>query len=139
MGYDADTFLLCCFFSSRRRHTSCALVTGVQTCALPISARNRALSFALFSPGREVFPMPQSYLWPPTLPTPIELIEQACGEVAELVRCAQGKARRWSAGIQLPTAGVRRARGMRGTSLRATSPRGRLTRPHRDVPGRPVR
>src|SRR3546814_7575074 len=31
----------CCFFfffSSRRRHTRCALVTGVQTCALPISA-----------------------------------------------------------------------------------------------------
>src|SRR3546814_18759264 len=26
------------FFSSRRRHTKCALVTGVQTCALPISA-----------------------------------------------------------------------------------------------------
>src|SRR3546814_5311765 len=32
--------LVCCcffFFSSRRRHTRCALVTGVQTCALPIS------------------------------------------------------------------------------------------------------
>src|SRR3546814_5931553 len=30
--------LLVCFFffSSRRRHTRCALVTGVQTCALPI-------------------------------------------------------------------------------------------------------
>src|SRR3546814_16295601 len=29
--------MLCVFFfSSRRRHTSCALVTGVQTCALPI-------------------------------------------------------------------------------------------------------
>src|SRR3546814_785155 len=28
-----STFL---FFSSRRRHTRCALVTGVQTCALPI-------------------------------------------------------------------------------------------------------
>src|SRR3546814_10390731 len=31
----------CClvfFFSSRRRHTRCALVTGVQTCALPICA-----------------------------------------------------------------------------------------------------
>src|SRR3546814_12660185 len=27
------------FFSSRRRHTICALVTGVQTCALPISHR----------------------------------------------------------------------------------------------------
>src|SRR3546814_3299805 len=29
-------FLLFFFFSSRRRHTRCALVTGVQTCALPI-------------------------------------------------------------------------------------------------------
>src|SRR3546814_9369074 len=29
---------VCFFFSSRRRHTRCALVTGVQTCALPISA-----------------------------------------------------------------------------------------------------
>src|SRR3546814_10287266 len=28
--------LICLFFSSRRRHTRCALVTGVQTCALPI-------------------------------------------------------------------------------------------------------
>src|SRR3546814_6708878 len=32
------------FFSSRRRHTRCALVTGVQTCALPIS---------LWQPGAE--------------------------------------------------------------------------------------
>src|SRR3546814_1619288 len=30
------------FFSSRRRHTRCALVTGVQTCALPISLANGA-------------------------------------------------------------------------------------------------
>src|SRR3546814_6385392 len=38
------TYVRCCgcvlsvlfFFSSRRRHTRCALVTGVQTCALPI-------------------------------------------------------------------------------------------------------
>src|SRR3546814_4008581 len=29
--------LIVFFFSSRRRHTRCALVTGVQTCALPIS------------------------------------------------------------------------------------------------------
>src|SRR3546814_16486543 len=36
-------FLLCFFFfSSRRRHTRCALVTGVQTCALPIFRRRRA-------------------------------------------------------------------------------------------------
>src|SRR3546814_9619693 len=31
------------FFSSRRRHTRCALVTGVQTCALPISGAVLAL------------------------------------------------------------------------------------------------
>src|SRR3546814_19838311 len=30
--------MLIFFFSSRRRHTRCALVTGVQTCALPIYA-----------------------------------------------------------------------------------------------------
>src|SRR3546814_3581891 len=33
----------CFFFSSRRRHTRCALVTGVQTCALPISRRFAAM------------------------------------------------------------------------------------------------
>src|SRR3546814_7671722 len=32
-------FFVFFFFSSRRRHTRCALVTGVQTCALPISLR----------------------------------------------------------------------------------------------------
>src|SRR3546814_2049240 len=32
-------FLFFFFFSSRRRHTRCALVTGVQTCALPIYRR----------------------------------------------------------------------------------------------------
>src|SRR3546814_3180754 len=31
--------IICFFFSSRRRHTRCALVTGVQTCALPISVK----------------------------------------------------------------------------------------------------
>src|SRR3546814_5156788 len=33
-----EKFVICdvFFFSSRRRHTRCALVTGVQTCALPI-------------------------------------------------------------------------------------------------------
>src|SRR3546814_2558041 len=34
------------FFSSRRRHTRCALVTGVQTCALPISPLLMGAGFA---------------------------------------------------------------------------------------------
>src|SRR3546814_5405610 len=33
------------FFASRRRHTRCALVTGVQTCALPIFAESSAIAF----------------------------------------------------------------------------------------------
>src|SRR3546814_7135903 len=38
MSYCGLCVLVMCFFSSRRRHTRCALVTGVQTCALPIFA-----------------------------------------------------------------------------------------------------
>src|SRR3546814_6110539 len=37
-------YLFYFFFSSRRRHTRCALVTGVQTCALPISVSLRPVS-----------------------------------------------------------------------------------------------
>src|SRR3546814_8053522 len=54
------------FFSSRRRHTRCALVTGVQTCALPISdavvynvfvpaTPNPTTGFLLFVPHEEVY------------------------------------------------------------------------------------
>src|SRR3546814_929509 len=45
-------FCLCFFFSSRRRHTRCALVTGVQTCALPISGRGAAGMIACTQPRR---------------------------------------------------------------------------------------
>src|SRR3546814_8273078 len=41
------------FFSSRSKHTIVALVTGVQTCALPISANaNANLAFPLYQGGR---------------------------------------------------------------------------------------
>src|SRR3546814_2540808 len=33
---DCAIYCMLFFFSSRRRHTRCALVAGVQTCALPI-------------------------------------------------------------------------------------------------------
>src|SRR3546814_2923057 len=39
-------FSLFFFFSSRRRHTRCALVTGVQTCALPIWIKTRVEAVA---------------------------------------------------------------------------------------------
>src|SRR3546814_4993687 len=46
--------IYCCVlfcFSSRRRHTRCALVTGVQTCALPISAMERGLAMHIEGDG----------------------------------------------------------------------------------------
>src|SRR3546814_2862503 len=39
-----------CFFSSRRRHTRCALVTGVQTCALPILGATSLVRRAKYKP-----------------------------------------------------------------------------------------
>src|SRR3546814_19744224 len=39
----------CFFFSSRRRHTRCALVTGVQTCALPISSGGLPIEIYCFT------------------------------------------------------------------------------------------
>src|SRR3546814_8455528 len=40
--------MVVCFFSSRRRHTRCALVTGVQMCALP----NLTVWATMNRPGR---------------------------------------------------------------------------------------
>src|SRR6184192_4513211 len=40
------------FFSSRRRHTRCRLVTGVQTCALPICGRPLGLPGVAAAHGR---------------------------------------------------------------------------------------
>src|SRR3546814_9536866 len=50
---------VCFFFSSRRRHTRCALVTGVQTCALPIcplliSTWNRGTEPFTIAPGDRI-------------------------------------------------------------------------------------
>src|SRR3546814_6545021 len=54
-------FVVCLFFfSSRRRHTRCALVTGVQTCALPIC--RRYLMGWLFMRDMGGYATPRSYL-----------------------------------------------------------------------------
>src|SRR3546814_7217393 len=52
------------FFSSRRRHTRCALVTGVQTCALPICSR-QARSPWESSVTRSTLPTAR-FFWPLT-------------------------------------------------------------------------
>src|SRR3546814_12786 len=57
--------LLLFFFSSRRRHTRCALVTGVQTCALPICAYGKKVVADLFPdyPFRESPVIPEGTPW----------------------------------------------------------------------------
>src|SRR3546814_1927263 len=60
------------FFSSRRRHTRCALVTGVQTCALPISVR------ALSQHGRILFGTDQPAARSPPAPGPHPAASQLC-------------------------------------------------------------
>src|SRR3546814_1184574 len=71
------------FFSSRRRHTSCALVTGVQTCALPIwtGARSCAPPRACRPPASRRTGSPSArWCWPSAVPGP----RAGCG--SELVR-----------------------------------------------------
>src|SRR3546814_5405493 len=43
VNVDVSGYCYMFFFSSRRRHTRCALVTGVQTCALPICESSSAI------------------------------------------------------------------------------------------------
>src|SRR3546814_18886859 len=53
--------MLLFFFSTTRRHTSCALVTGVQTCALPISRNatcDRSKRDEASAEGTDVCPPP---------------------------------------------------------------------------------
>src|SRR3546814_13211787 len=71
-------FFLFFFFSSRRRHTRCALVTGVQTCALPITlldqSQNRSrkiggkISYERAVPGFEALTLAAGFdaLWDET-------------------------------------------------------------------------
>src|SRR3546814_6828607 len=59
---NCSVFFVYFFFSSRRRHTRCALVTGVQTCALPIYLFR--LGMVLDSVGFYLLYLPiGGYLW----------------------------------------------------------------------------
>src|SRR3546814_1564353 len=51
------------FFSSRRRHTRCALVTGVQTCARPISVAELVETVLLTRAEYRQFNRAENFLW----------------------------------------------------------------------------
>src|SRR3546814_10169206 len=54
--------MILCFFASRRRHTRCALVTGVQTCALPIWIRPMSAKAPKTSAKRLFDPLLKNFL-----------------------------------------------------------------------------
>src|SRR3546814_3228974 len=85
---------VCGFFSSRRRHTRCVLVTGVQTCALPIWKEGETRSTAKYqnvwklkrsradpnllarAPGHEIF----AHLFAVKGNCPVEIGRASCRE-----------------------------------------------------------
>src|SRR3546814_170836 len=70
------------FFSSRRRHTRCALVTGVQTCALPISAGKTAVILA----EAQVVAHAQLFIGVETADEPVELAVEGFALQAQFLR-----------------------------------------------------
>src|SRR3546814_5644564 len=66
------------FFSSRRRHTKCALVTGVQTCALPISTTGVTIMSDIISELSGQFGIPSAQA------------ESAAGSVLKFVQTEAG-------------------------------------------------
>src|SRR3546814_1579194 len=95
--------LFCCilfifFFSSRRRHTICALVTGVQTCALPISpirskaVRKLALRLAKRRSHAPAIPIPA----PATGPLTIAIVGLRSEERRVGKECVSTCRSRWS-------------------------------------------
>src|SRR3546814_15225245 len=72
------------FFSSRRRHTRCALVTGVQTCALPIYVRARIATGRDFGGGIDAI---RARTWLPgggACPSPLTWIARAGGHIVTI-------------------------------------------------------
>src|SRR3546814_8533469 len=82
------------FFSSRRRHTRCALVTGVQTCSLPILARRIALGGRARPHGRtQAASRPRKYPEPGQGPgrasmTKLRLLGYPVSNYVNIVRAA---------------------------------------------------
>src|SRR3546814_9106919 len=73
------------FFSSRRRHTRCALVTGVQTCALPIYGTVLAVGA---TPGEAYQGIDWGEAWPLHNESMKAYSEQRYADALEAVRAA---------------------------------------------------
>src|SRR3546814_4539303 len=93
-GVGVDRIWLFFFFSSRRRHTRCALVTGVQTCARPILAE------ALL----KAYPVPRGPDHAPDLSGAAALYQQNCASCHGATGAGDGPV---SAGMEIGRASCR--------------------------------
>src|SRR3546814_1979651 len=72
-------YVCCFFFSSRRRHTRCALVTGVQTCALPISSsRVSSIVSSLSFSGISLMSPLENVVLPEPVAPEIRMLSRLC-------------------------------------------------------------
>src|SRR3546814_4885470 len=92
MSYKYVVFNGLFFFSSRRRHTRCALVTGVQTCALPICPDALRAAAASFRGKAETakrrfhsLSLVQSFR---STPPVLELVDAVIAEVGKIGRAS---------------------------------------------------
>src|SRR3546814_8321452 len=85
------------FFASRRRHTRCALVTGVQTCALPISFVQRPEDLA---EARRLMGGHGALLAKSEKPAAVQRLQEIL-EVCDAVMVARG-----DLGVELPPQAV---------------------------------
>src|SRR3546814_3018757 len=97
--YSVLLFLLFFFFSSRRRHTRCALVTGVQTCALPIlhsspGGREPASFASAATSPKETKAFAASFASPPTFRTILSVVRSEERRVGK--ECVSTCRSRWS-------------------------------------------
>src|SRR3546814_16848787 len=120
------------FFSIRRRHTRCALVTGVQTCALPILTRPHAITLDLgdvrsFGGAERVVIIGDRLLAAPAIMVEAGVDDQARGaehiglQIAELaprVVCVDAHLVGELFGIKAPAPGIARISGERSGERR---------------------
>src|SRR3546814_5381652 len=76
------------FFSSRRRHTRCALVTGVQTCALPVCRGPQTVPIALRCGAPAIRPAQRADVVEANAVVTHHLLRGACRQLADLERLA---------------------------------------------------
>src|SRR3546814_3078740 len=89
----------CVLFSSRRRHTRCALVTGVQTCALPISFAmvdgERAQYLSRCWIERPIWAAAQGVDYDPSKSIPLAAHPEGCAYRARMIEALDAAQMRW--------------------------------------------